>query len=558
MVRLILVLSAAFAWLVRLLGGDDKQFRAILETKLILDSRRPMVGFSNRKERESGGAFTGAMVFYAMIGLFLGGILLKVGSPLVGMTIVHAIVLVMLTTTLIGDFTNVLLDTTDNAIVQPRPVSGRTLFLARTAHICTYLGLLGISLSLVTLCVGAYRWSWLFPLVYLATLGAAIMLAVCLASLFYLVALRITHHERVRDIVLYIQILFSVFIFGGYQFLPRLIDMTQLEVTRIDDRLWIYLFPPAWLAGAFDILAGRAGQPQIILTMLAATVPPVAMLLITRGLATRFNQMLAAMESSVERRSKPQTPAMRRSLAARLGRLISRRSDTQAAFAFIWTILSRDRLFKARMYPSLAILLIVPFSMLLSDPRGLRAVLEDLPNTSRHLVPLYLACITFPPAIIQLRYSPYWQASWVYESLPLERPGEVLLAGVWVLLFRFVLPAYLVISAVLLGIWGLRILPDIALSVLVTVAMALAEGILLGKHLPHSRQMGVSEGAGRMGKNLLLILVAMVLGGIHYALLPRTWGVPVAATGCLILIVVLSSVYRSTSWASLEGMSSRR
>jgi hypothetical protein len=163
----------------------------------------------------------------------LAGVLWRVGSPLVGMTIVHTTVLIMLTMTLIADFTNVLLDTNDNAILQPRPVSGRTLLLARTAHICIYLGLLGISLSLATMVVGTIRRSWWFVPVYLLTLDGCLMLAICVASLFYLVGLRAIGTERLRDIVLYIQILFTVLVFGVYQFLPRVVDMTRLETTRI-------------------------------------------------------------------------------------------------------------------------------------------------------------------------------------------------------------------------------------------------------------------------------------------------------------------------------------
>ena len=131
MIRLLLLVTDSLSWLIRLLGGDYAQFRTILETKLTLDSRRPMWGLAGRRDREKGGAFVGAMIFYALIGIVLGSILWRVGSPLVGLTIVHTTVLAMLTMTLIGDFTNVLLDTTDNAILQPRPVSGRTLFLAR-------------------------------------------------------------------------------------------------------------------------------------------------------------------------------------------------------------------------------------------------------------------------------------------------------------------------------------------------------------------------------------------------------------------------------------------
>jgi hypothetical protein len=554
-------LLSASAWLAGLLGADSAQFGAILETKLTLDSRRPMIGLANRRERETGGAFRGALIFYALIGCLMGGIVWRVGSPLVGMTLVHTVVLLMLTMTLIGDFTNVLLDTTDNAVLQPRPVSGRTLFLARTAHIAVYLGLLGLSLSLVSIAIGTIRWSYWFPLVYLVTLAGCVMLAICGASLFYLIALRSIGRERVRDVVLYIQILFTVFIFGGYQFLPRLVDMAHLERVRIADQRWIYFYPPAWLAGPLDLLAQGTGireqgtgngglTPDLVLTAMAFTLPPLFLLLITRGLATRFTQMLAAMEVGSAVRTVRREPFRPHSGPCRLFPVPC---SLIPAFEFFWTILGRDRLFKQRVYPSIVMLFILPVALLFSEGNP-RAALQSLPATNRHLFLLYLACASFAPAILQLRYSPFWQAAWIYEALPIPRGGDILLPALLAVLLRFVLPGFAFLSAVLLAIWGVRILPDIALALLVTIAVALVEGMLLGRCVPFSEQFGVREGSGRMGKNLFLLAIAAGLGWGHYCLRGWTWGVPVAIALMAVLIIILGAAYRRTPWPKVAAL----
>jgi ABC-2 type transport system permease protein len=542
----------ALLWIVPPLGGDPQQFRAIVQNKLMLDSRRPMVGFANRKERESGGSFTGAMFFYALIGLVLAGAIYKAPSPLVGMTILHTTSLIMLTMTLIADFTNVLLDTTDNAIMQPKPVSGRTLFLARTAHISIYLGLLGLSLSIAALVIGAMRWSYLLPLVYLPTLAGGIILAICLASLFYLLALRFMDREKVRDILLYIQIGFSVLIFGGYQFMPRLMELADVQHARFDSKSWIWFYPPAWLAAPLDLVAGNVNRVTIGLTLLACIVPPIALLLVSRVLATRFNQMLAAMEITTERQTGPRNKDVR-TLGASLAPLVGQNPVQRSTLEFVWTILSRDRQFKSRAYPSIAIMLIVPLGVLFSGQQGFWVALRELPSTQKHLFMLYLAAASLAPSIFLLRYSQYWQAAWIYEALPIARPGAILAPALVALMLRFVVPSFALISAALLWVWGPRILPDILLALLLTIALSLAEGIVIGRRLPFSEQFGVREGTGRFGKNMLLLALGAGLGGLHLLLRQHTWGVPAAIVVAVLLVYVLWSIFRSTSWEALSS-----
>ena len=262
--------------------------------------------------------------------------------------------------------------------------------------------------------------------------------------------------------MLYIQLFFSVFIFAGSQLLPRLIDTTRLESTRIETARWIYLYPPAWVAAPLDLLAGHVHRPQIVLTLIACIVPPLAFMLVVRGLAARFHHMLAAMESgeSVQHPALSTQPNLQATQHSALGtqhflpfplsRLMSSCPTFRSAFELFWTILSRDRLFKQRVYPSAAMLFIIPLGILLSDHRGLRVVVHELPSTNRHLFVLYLAAASFAPAILQLRYSAFWQAAWIYETPPIARPGELLAAALAVVFMRFILPAFALLER---GCW---------------------------------------------------------------------------------------------------------
>ena len=84
-----------------------------------------------------------------------------------GLTMVNTFVMAMMGLMLIGDFTNVLVDTTDNTVLLPRPVGDRTLLAVRTAHIVSYLGALSLALCAGTLVIGTIEFHPLFAVVYL-------------------------------------------------------------------------------------------------------------------------------------------------------------------------------------------------------------------------------------------------------------------------------------------------------------------------------------------------------------------------------------------------------
>ncbi len=552
MVDLLLRLFDVFQIPLVRLGVDYRQFRAILEAKLTLDSRR-QTPWAQRADKKSGwGSMAVTMLFYGFIGLFAASILFGARSALTGMTIVNAFIMTMIAMAVIADYSTVLLDTRDNAILQPRPVGGRTILVARIAHILIYLSLLALSLSLATIVTGTIVLHPLFPVVYLVTLCCSVGLVVCLASVFYLVAIRLMDAERFRNVLMYAQVGMSVLIFGGYQFLPQLLDFRVLRDLTIDDRWWIYVLPPAWMAAPIDLLTGHAGVPQIVLTCLAFVVPVAAMWIMVRELAPRFNRALAMLDATPADGKNSARETAGPSLLCRVFRLASRRPAERAAFELIWQLTARDRQFKLRTYPSMAMMFVMSFAFLLfSDPRGMRYALENLPQTQKYLFPLYFACAMVPMIVLQLRYSDKHEAAWIYGALPLARPGDVLMGGLKVVLVRFVVPTSVLVAGVVLAIWGVSKLPDIVLAFCAIVLAAILQSLLFGRRLPFSEGYGVMEGSGRSAKGFLLLVVPGILGGAHYVLLLVPGGVVMAIPAVVLIVILVARGYSNTDWATL-------
>lgn len=554
MTRLVLAFFHIFAAPIRWLGADYGQFRAIMHIKLTLDCRRPMSGMQRQGGKKPSNAFAWTLVFYAFMGGLLSFIIGQAPTPMVGMTVIHTFVMTMVALSLIADFTTVLLDTTDNAILHPRPVSDRTIFVARTAHIITYLALLALSLSAATFVMGAIKFHALFPIVLLGTLICAVAMVVFVVQVFYLIAMRFTDAEKFRDIILYFQIGMTVVVFFGYQIIPRLIGREQLESLVIVDRWWVYLFPPAWFAAPIDLLVGRTGTTQIVLTGLGVAVPLICMLLVIRILAPGFSRALARLDSTPSGQTDAGHASLRQASAARrLSRWVCRTRAERASFEFVWHLCARDREFKQRTYPTFAFLILMPVMWTFIGEGGFAETLERMPHTKQHLFPLYFSCMMTPMAVIQLAFSSRHDAAWVYYAVPLRRPGDVLIATLKMALLRFVLPAFALVSVLVLVVWGFSITMDIVLAFCVTLFVSVLQAMLFGRDLPFSKEFNAAQQAGLFGKSMLLMILPAAFGGLHFLLRwISPWTLPAYAAVVLLAAALLMNIYAKTEWTTFE------
>src|SRR6478609_1286718 len=121
------LLKPLFTWQ----GVDYVQLRAIVGTKLVMDNRRPFSLRVQQQQKESSSSFIYTMLFGALIGFVISFVISSIPSLIISFTIYHSFLIVMIMMLLISDFSSVLLDTSDNTIILPRPISSKTFFAAR-------------------------------------------------------------------------------------------------------------------------------------------------------------------------------------------------------------------------------------------------------------------------------------------------------------------------------------------------------------------------------------------------------------------------------------------
>lgn len=515
MIDLLLRILALADPLWRRLGAHPAHLQAILRAKLLADQRRPF--FMGRQQSKSYSNIISYLLM-TLFGLFLAAVLALFNHLPSGLAAYFLAWLVFMVMTLITDFTEVLIDVRDNYILHPRPVSDRTLTLARLLHILLYLGKLVFFLSLAAL-IYMLVWQGLLSfllLLFIMLLG--LFLTVALVSMVYLLLLRLARPERFREWISYFQIAFSVFIFGLYYLLPRLIDMQSLqELNLLADPLTLFL-PSAWLAGLFAVLRyGEVAFPVLLQAGLGLTVPVLALYAAIRA-APRFAAQFMSLGLAGSGASGPAAvkgSAYRRLLA----RSLTRPGLERQAFQWSWAMMLRSRDFKVRTYPAFGFIPI--FFVYLVTEEGTRSV-EELGQSSMHLVLLYIAAYMMMVPLLGSRISERYRGAWIFRAHPLPGTGPLLYGLYTAVIGQFFIPVYTVLSLTVVWIWGPERWPDLLIALMVMLLLG-ALYVLFEKNIPFSQEVKKGQDSSNFAFGLILTFLVGGLGVLHYMSASRLW-----------------------------------
>ena len=216
MVKFILRLFRPFRKLIEWAGINYQQFEVILGAKLTMDNRKMLGNNSQKKTLKN--AMLLQVFIYGLIGGYMAMLLMKGSSALFFFsTLFFSFIMIMVIMGLIAEFNTILFDTRDNSILLPRPVTPRTLLFVRIMHIMIYLMLISLSLSLIPLIVFATMFGVPAMLLLLTDVILITLFSVFLTNMIYLLLMKLTTGERLKDIIVYSQIFMAIIFMGAYQ-----------------------------------------------------------------------------------------------------------------------------------------------------------------------------------------------------------------------------------------------------------------------------------------------------------------------------------------------------
>ncbi|MEK5039736.1 hypothetical protein [Sporosarcina sp. FSL K6-3457] len=496
---------ALFKPLFKGLGIDYEAMEKILRIKLTMDERRVPTIFNDARKKKDGNQFLKSLWIYGLYGLMLIPFMLIGDHYIFQMSIVFGMIMFILMTSMIADFSSVLLDVRDKSILHTKPISGKTISAAKIVHVMIYMSFITGAFVAIPLVVGLFKHGLVFTAIFLVELLLTMLLVVVFTSLLYLFVLRFFDGERLKDIINYVQILLSIGVVVGYQILIRSFSLVDLDFTYLFS--WWHLFiPPMWYGAPFELLlAGDRAAYILIFVVLAICMPILAIYCYAR-LMPSFERNLEKLMSDTRIRKEK-----RNWLNELWSRITCRNNEERVFFRFATLMMKQEREFKLKVYPVLGMSLVFPFIFILSELRD--RTWADI-ATGKMFLFIYFGNLMIPSIIFMLKFSSSYKGSWLFKAAPIQHQSAAYSGALKAYLVKLYMPIFLVLSIAFTWIFTVRILPDLLAVLLAGIAQTLITYKMINdEEYPFSKSFEFAQDAGTAKMMLLSVVTGVFVIG---------------------------------------------
>ncbi|CEN85175.1 hypothetical protein [Paraclostridium sordellii] len=514
-----------FRFLYEKLGVDYDDMRLILRTKLTIDSRQTSILLNNQQNKQSSNQYKIILLLYAFIGFFMMMIMLINKNTLISMTIYFTMIMFLMLTTFMSDFSSVILDIHDKGILFTRGVSLKTLNASKITHVMIYMIRISIALSGFSL-IASIKYGLIFFLVLLIEILLLNIFIIIVSGLAYLLVLKLFDGEKLKDAISIIQIGVTILFSGAYFIIMNITDSANL-LKNIDLGTISYLLPPFWFAAPFEIIVtGNKNETLLILSLLSLVVP-VILVLIYIKLSPVFERKLQKLNS--EGSSKT---VKKHNLTMKLSKFICKDKEERIFLNFVSKLIRNDRDFKFRIYPIIGSYCIFPIYMIFDKN-------EKYINSYMYLF-LYFCLMIIPTVMTSLKYSKNDKASYIYTTINIKNKMAVHKAAVKACLVNIIIPIYLIQCIIFLYFYKFNIIQHLVVIFLVLILITMLTFKILDKSMPFSCPVNIFKKNTVIVENYLMIILIFIMAGIHFLFSNfGTLGINIYIIFILILDIVL-------------------
>ena len=489
---------------------DYPIMRKILQVKLLLDGRRTstVLNNSNKKVKEDGNNFIKGLGMYLLLGLVLIPFIIIGDNYLYQMNIIFGILMFMLMTSLISDFSSVLLDVRDKEIIQTKPVNSRTVNMAKVLHIFIYIFLITMSLAGPSLIAALIKRGFLFFIIYLIEIILLDLFVIVLTAMLYLLILRFFDGEKLKDIINYVQIGLTISVTIGYQFVARMFQFIDLDNIKYVHSAWKYFMPTIWFAAPFEMILNGNNENYLIIYSILMIVVPISSLVLYIKLIPKFENSLQKLNNS-SGKSKNKS-----GFTIGMAKIFCRTKVEKTFYRFTTNMIRNERDFKLRVYPQLALSVIFPFIFMI--PAFQDGGFSNIAKGNSYFA-IYLSSLMVISVVPFMVFSDDYKAAWIYDVTPISDIKDIYKGSLKALFINLITPVFLVVSLVFLFIFKWRILIHVIIVYLNIMLFTKIIFNFMDKSLPFSESFSIS----RQRENLIGMIggymVIAVLAGIHFA-----------------------------------------
>ncbi len=484
-------------------GVNYKVMRLIVQSKLVMDGRRTNNNI-NVEEGKDKNYFLTSLLIYGMIGLFSAPIIIMNVDPVIKMSLYFGFFMIMVLSVFISDFSNVILDINDKDILSTKGVDDRTLNAAKITHVFIYISMLSLSIGLGAL-IASLRYGIMYFLLLLVSILFIDVLMIIITAFMYLLILRFFNGEKLKDIISIFQVGFILLFTIGYQVIIRAFNFIDISFTY-SPKLWNIFMPPMWFGANFNILqdVGHEGILRIM-SILSITVPIFA-LIIYIYLIPMFEYNLQKLNDNTYKNTKT-----KESLTFKLSKLICKNKEERVFFNFVYNILKKDRDFKTKIYPSLAIGALMPIIMIASmyDGEGLLNYIKYISSNPYYMFG-YMSVLMSQTIITTLKFSNQYEGAWIYDVLPIKSRKNIYTGMFKAFIYKLIVPIFIMMSIVFIILFNVRVIPHLIIIFLATIVTCMLTFKFNDKQLPFTSEYKNTNSS----ENIITIFKSMFCVGI--------------------------------------------
>ena len=518
-------------------GVEYEKMRLIVNMKLTLDKRK-----NNSSENKN--SLMQSVILYLIIGLVASRIIVMPIDIMTKMTVLFALIFVMLLTCFITDFSSVILDTYDRHIIGITDVKDITLNMAKIVHIIIYISIISLSISAFSIIMILMAYNIGFCLLFILCMILMDFLLIMMTSVIYYLLIKIFKGEKLKDVLNLFQI-FMILVFSiMYYLITSSLSDIQINYT-FSIKAYDLFIPFMWFASLFCVIFYGKIQTLYIIISILGIIVPILSIFIYIKLTPAFERNLEKLEqvSYNEKNSKS-----KKSFVSKLANKICKNNEEKSFFEFIYINLSRDREFKTRVYPTLASGIIMPLVLLIVTYDRSMSIMEYLKSlsTTNNFLNIYLAVILLQNCILLLKYSKEYEASFIYDVLPISKKKNIYSAEFKVIIIKLFVPVFIIIGIPYLILFKAKFIVHLLIAFVSTIFISMGTFRVNDKSLPFSEDYAVTANTSNflnIIKSIGFVGVAVLL---HYLIIlkaPYIFSVAYLILLILIMKIIWNKVF---------------
>lgn len=518
----ILKLIDKFKWVYEKLGVDYDMMSLILKMKLTTDSRKTPTVLSNNNDdkKEEKNQFKSALKYYLFLGIVFTFIIIPDINVMAKMSMYFSMIMFFILSIFISDFSTVILDVRDKTLIGTKGVDLRTINAAKFTHIIIYICEITLALCGFSL-IASLRYGILFFIVFFVEIIFIDLFLVTITALVYYLVLKYFDGERLKDIINFIQIILTVIITIGYQFIGKLFNFENISGTYTA-KMVHYFLPPLWFSAPLSIAKNKQLDIGISILAILAVVVPILSIILYFKTAKSFEEYLIKLNENSQISNKEKGK-----FTLKLSKFICKNKIERAFFNFSCEMLSKERDFKLKVYPSLAMAAIFPLIFLLMNIGNTSNAANSIHNISqgKSYFTFYALIMLASPMITMIQFSKEYKGGWIYKALPIENYNLIYKGSIKACIYKFIMPVVILDGIIYLLIFKWKFIIHLIIMIFVMILMILIDLKCIGVGLPFSMKYSPSENKKSLGAYMLSFIITGAIWGGHYISTTISYGI---------------------------------